>query len=260
MKKSVVLQVVEDYVYEITLDRPEAANAFSHELMDDFLQCLNEIKKSSEVRCVIVKGSGDKAFCAGADLKERRGMNDQQVIETVHKIGRCIKEFESLEIPTIASINGVAFGGGLELALACDIRFVRDDTKMGLTETSLGIIPGAGGTQRLPRLIGVGKAKELIFSARRISSVEAGQIGMAERVVPFAKLEEETRELARRIASNAPIALKEAKRAIDLGLNTDKDTGLSIESLCYKQTIPTEDRMEGLNAFREKRSPNYRGK
>ncbi|QST01717.1 enoyl-CoA hydratase [Pontibacillus sp. ALD_SL1] len=260
MKKAVELQKLEEYVYEISLSRPEAANAFSHALMDDLNVCLEEVEASTDVRCLIIRGAGEKAFCAGADLKERQGMNDQQVIETVYRIGQCIRRVESLEIPTIASINGVAFGGGLELALACDLRIARDDTKMGLTETSLGIIPGAGGTQRLPCLVGIGKAKEMIYSAMRISSEESANIGLVERVVPASELLEETRGLARVIAKNAPIALKQAKRAINLGINTDKDTGLCIESLCYQQTISTEDRLEGLNAFKEKRAPQYKGR
>ncbi|WP_345238931.1 enoyl-CoA hydratase [Pontibacillus salipaludis] len=260
MKKVVELQKLDGYVYEISLSRPEAANAFSHALMDDLDACLEEVEASPDVRCVIIKGTGEKAFCAGADLKERQGMSDQQVIKTVHRIGQCIKRVEALEIPTIASINGVAFGGGLELALACDLRIARNDTKMGLTETSLGIIPGAGGTQRLPRLVGIGKAKEMIYSAIRISSEEAVNIGLVERVVPSSVLLEETRILASLIAKNAPLALKQAKRAIDSGINTDKETGLCIESLCYQQTIPTEDRLEGLNAFKEKRAPQYKGR
>ena len=159
----------------------------------------------------------------------------------------------------ICALNGSAFGGGLELALACDIRVAADTAQLGLTETSLGIIPGAGGTQRLPRLIGKGKAKELIFTAKRITAKEAEQIGLVEYVVPREQLMEKAMEIAEQIVVNAPIAVMQAKIAINRGLDVDLATGLRIEQMAYDITIPTKDRLEGLQAFKEKRKPVYKG-
>ena len=161
--------------------------------------------------------------------------------------------------PVIAAVNGYAFGGGTELALACDIRVAAENAKFGLTETSLGIIPGAGGTQRLPRLVGKGRAKELIFTARRIDASEAKEIGLAEYEVTSDSLLEKAYELAEQIVRNAPIALAQAKFAIDKGYEVDLQTGLSIEQNAYEITIPTRDRLEGLQAFKEKRAPQYKG-
>ncbi|MCK9905687.1 enoyl-CoA hydratase-related protein, partial [Frankia sp. Cpl3] len=196
-------------------------------------------------------GAGEKAFCAGADLKERRAMSEQQVQLFVRTIRDTFSELDRLPKPVIAAINGIALGGGTELALACDLRVLSETAEMGLTETSLGIIPGAGGTQRLPRLIGKGKAKELIFTARRVSSTEALEIGLVNRVVQAENVMSAALELAQQIVQNAPIALAQAKFAIDYGLEADLATGLAIESNAYQVTIPTKDRLEGLEAFKE---------
>nr|WP_239534113.1 enoyl-CoA hydratase [Thalassobacillus pellis] len=244
---------------KLTLDRPDAANALSKQLLYELNEVLWELERNKDIRALIVTGSGEKAFCAGADLKERKGMTEEQVVETVSLIGDTIKRLERMPFPTIAAINGVAFGGGLEMALACDIRVCADTSKMGLTETSLGIIPGAGGTQRLAKLIGIGKAKELIFSARPVASQEALEIGLVEYMYESNVLQEKSLSLAKRIAGNAPIALRQAKKAIHNGFQTDIETGLQIEKLCYQATIPTKDRLEGLQAFKEKRKPIYRG-
>ncbi|MFC0524970.1 enoyl-CoA hydratase [Pontibacillus salicampi] len=260
MSTTVQLEVKDDHIALITLQRPEAANAFSHQLMDDLHLVVEELEKKDDIRCVIITGSGDKAFCAGADLKERATMNQQQVVQAVHRIGETVNLMENVPVPVIAAINGAAFGGGLELALGCDIRYASETAKMGLTETSLGIIPGAGGTQRLPRLIGLGRAKELIFSARRVNADEAYDIGLVEKVVPQELLLEEVMQLAERIAANAPLSLKQAKTAIQKGQDVGLTTGLDMEWMCYQVTIPTEDRLEGLQAFKEKRKPIYQGK
>ena len=218
-----------------------------------------DLKNDSDVRVVILTGAGEKAFCAGADLKERRGMTDHEVKKTVRLIGSTVNEVEALPQPVIAALNGVAFGGGLELALACDLRIGALEASVGLTETSLAIIPGAGGTQRLPRLIGVGKAKELIFTSKRLTAEEAEAIGILEYVVPRTQLLEKALELAESIAKNAPLALIQAKTAINQGMEVDLATGLKIEELAYQSLIPTEDRLEGLRAFAEKRPPQYKG-
>jgi methylglutaconyl-CoA hydratase len=256
-----VMQIAkqEEGIAIISLNRPEAANALSIQLLRELKYALEEIKFDKTIRCLVITGAGEKAFCAGADLKERAGMGEAEVRRTVALIRSTIHELETLPKPVIAAVNGVALGGGTELALACDLRVASTTAKFGLTETSLGIIPGAGGTQRLPRLIGKGKAKELIFTARRITAEEALNIGLVEYVTTSENLLERTLEIARQIIQNAPIAIAQAKFAIDRGLDVDINTGLEIERNAYEITIPTKDRIEGLQAFKEKRSPVYKG-
>ena len=259
MERQVLISKNDEGIVTITLNRPEAANALSLQMLTELKEALYEIKYDRSVRCVIVTGVGEKVFCAGADLKERAGMELSQVNKTVGLIKENINSFEQLPQPVIAAVNGMAFGGGTELALACDIRVASENAKFGLTETSLGIIPGAGGTQRLPRLIGKGRAKELIFTARRIDAQEAEKIGLLEYVVPYDKLMNKALEIARQIAKNGPIAVTQAKFAIDKGYDVDLNTGLAIEHKAYEVIFPTKDRLEGLQAFKEKRPPNYKG-
>ncbi|MGE7760421.1 enoyl-CoA hydratase [Peribacillus sp. NPDC097895] len=243
----------------VTLNRPDAANALSTELLHCLFEGLDELKNDSNLRTVILTGAGEKSFCAGADLKERAGMNDDKVKETVKLIGDTITAVENLPVPVIAAINGSAFGGGLELALACDIRIASETAKVGLTETALGIIPGAGGTQRLPRVVGVPTAKELIFTARRLEAKTAQALNIISHVYPPQHLLEEAKKLAGEIAVNAPLALRAAKAAINQGADTNLKTGLQIEKDCYQITLQTRDRLEGLSAFKEKRKPVFTG-
>lgn len=259
LTKLVHYQVIDDKIAVVTLNRPQAANAMSHQLLNDLNDVINKLEQNKQIVCTIIVGAGDRVFCAGADLKERKGMSDDQVIQTVQYIGQTVMRIENLPMPVIAALNGVAFGGGLELALACDLRVAAEDVKLGLTETSLAIIPGAGGTQRLPRLIGLGQAKRLIYTAERLTAKEALDIGLIEQICASNVLDEAI-ELAKMISKNGPVALKQAKTAIDQGMQTDLQTGLVIEHLAYKDTVPTEDRLEGLQAFREKRKPQYKGK
>ncbi len=256
---SLVNLKVENHIGFIQFNRPEAANAMSIRFLTELSNILKKIHFRRDIRVVIISGAGDRAFCAGADLKERKSMNEIQVREAVSLIGSTIKQIEDLPQPVIAVLNGVAFGGGLELALACDLRIAAEHAKMGLTETSLGIIPGAGGTQRLPRLIGIGKAKELIYSARRIKASIAYDLGIVEHVYPSDVVMEKAIELALEIASNAPLSLIQAKTAINSGLEVDLNTGLKIEELSYNQLLQTNDRLEGLRAFEDKRQPQYQG-
>jgi enoyl-CoA hydratase/carnithine racemase len=218
------------------------------------------VRHRRDVRVIVITGAGEKAFCSGADLKERAGLPPEKVKEFIFTIRNLFTAIEQLGMPVIAAVNGVALGGGTELALACDLRIASTAATLGLTETRLAIIPGAGGTQRLPRLIGRGKAKELIFTGRRVESAEALQIGLVNRVVPPEALMDECRRMAAMICETGPIAIEQAKYAINHGLETDLATGLAIESAAYWVTIPTEDRLEGLTAFREKRKPVYKGK
>ncbi|KKK37172.1 enoyl-CoA hydratase [Mesobacillus campisalis] len=248
-----------DGIAVVTLNRPDAANALSVKMLHDFKAVMASLKTDSNVRVIILTGAGEKAFCAGADLKERRSMSDAEAKQTVRLIGATINEVEELPQPVIAALNGVAFGGGLELALACDLRIGALEAKLGLTETSLAIIPGAGGTQRLPRLIGAGKAKELIYTAKRLNAEEAASMGILEYAVPRDQLLERALEIAGQMAKNGPLALIQAKKAINKGIEVDLATGLQIEQLAYDALIPSRDRIEGLNAFAEKRPPNYTG-
>jgi enoyl-CoA hydratase/carnithine racemase len=220
---------------------------------------LESARHDRSIRCAIITGAGEKAFSAGADLKERRGMSLDETREYVHLIRTTFDAVAHLPFPTIAAANGVAFGGGMELMLACDLRVLVEQARVGLTETSVGILPGAGGTQRLPRLVGVTRAKELIFSARRVDSEEALQLGLVNRVVPAKELLPAAREMAAQITAQAPLAVRAAKHAIDTGLDAGIAAGLEIEASAYALLLPTRDRLEGLQAFAEKRPPKYRG-
>ncbi len=260
MSEPTVLTRRDGGIHTVILNRPEAMNSVNVQMLADLCAAIEAVQFDPDARCVIVTGAGDRAFCAGADLKERAGMSEVEVRRYIETIRSTFTRVENLPVPVIAAVNGVALGGGTELALASDLRLVADTATLGLTETSLAIIPGAGGTQRLPRIIGKAKAKELIFTARRIDAAEALALGLANRVVPLGALEAEARALADAIAKNGPVALRAAKRAIDRGLEMDLASGLVFESTCYEMTIPTEDRTEGLAAFREKRKPVYRGR
>jgi len=243
----------------LILNRPEVYNSLNRELVASLHEALDRLAFDKTVRAVIVTGEGEKAFCAGADLKERRTMTEHEVLQFLHALQSAFLKLERLPKPVIAAINGVAFGGGTELALACDLRGMASHAKMGLTETSLGIIPGAGGTQRLPRLVGKGKAKELIYTARHVGADEALAIGLVNRVVEPSDLMAEVRRLAEEIVKNAPLAITQAKFAIDRGMEVDLETGLALETNAYQVLLPTKDRLEGLQAFQEKRKPNYIG-
>jgi len=259
MGATVLFEKDEKGIGTITLNRPEAANALSLQLLYELQDLLTELKYNPQIRVVIITGAGEKAFCAGADLKERAGMNPIEVRKTVSLIGQNINALEALPMPVIAAVNGAALGGGMELALAADIRIASERARFGLTETSLGIIPGAGGTQRLPRLIGKGRAKELIFTARKIDAAEAEGIGLIEYRTSPEELMNKANEIAGLIAKNGPIAVAQAKLAIDKGCEVDLSTGLAIEQKAYEITIPTRDRLEGLKAFKEKRLPLFIG-
>jgi len=260
MGDDLVLKDVKDQVMVLTLNRPDVMNSFNFAMLRALKQAVDSVRFDTGVRVVIITGAGEKAFCAGADLKERATLTEPQVREFIYTIRNLFTDIENLPKPVIAAVNGVAFGGGTELALASDIRIASETASLGLTETRLAIIPGAGGTQRLPRLVGRGKAKELIFTGKRLSAKESLEIGLVNKVCPAASLLDEARALAGEILQAGPIAIAQAKYAINNGLETDIATGLAIESNAYWITIPTEDRLEGLTAFREKRKPVYKGK
>ena len=260
MDDKVLLTEEHDGIAILTLNRAEVMNSFNFALLYALKEQIEALKFNTNIRVVIITGSGQKAFCAGADLKERTTYSESQVKTFIFTIRNLFSSIENLNKPVIAAINGVALGGGTELALACDIRIASLNALMGLTETRLAIIPGAGGTQRLPRLIGRGKAKELIFTGRRVDAQEALQIGLVNQICEQESLLDECLKMAAMICETGPIAIEQAKYAINYGLETDLHTGLGIESNAYWVTIPTEDRLEGLAAFQEKRKPVYKGK
>ena len=244
----------------ILLNRPDSMNAFNFDMIRELGEVVEDVRIDDDVRVLVISGAGDRALSVGADLKERKTLSDAEVKRNLNKIGEVFTAIDQLPQPTIAMINGFAFGGGMELALACDFRCSADTAVMGLTETGLAIIPGAGGTQRLPRLVGEAKALELILTAQRVSAADAALCGLVTKTVPAALLQEETTAFAEKMLANGPIALQQAKFAIKQGMKTDLATGLTIERKAYEITIPTEDRIEALTAFAEKRTPEFKGK
>lgn len=244
----------------VTLNRPEAMNCFNYETLVELGQVVESIRFNPDIRVVIFTGAGEKAFSTGADLKERKSLTESEVRRNVFKIRSVFQAVADLPQPTIAAVNGYSFGGGFELMLACDFRIAVKEALMGLTEVSWAIIPGAGGTQRLPRLIGEAKAKELILTARKFDAETAYGLGILTKLVNREELLSSCEELAAEMLKNGPIAIQQAKFAIQKGMNTDLETGLNIESKAYEVTIPTEDRIEALHAFAEKRPPNFQGK
>jgi len=250
-------------IFVISINRPKAKNAISVRFLELFTEALESLKHNKDVRAVIVSSSVPGIFCAGADLKERAKMAPSEVGPFVSKLRAMVSGLNTLPVPVIAALDGAALGGGLEIALACDLRTASASAKMGLVETKLAILPGAGGSQRLPRLVGVATAKELIFTARVLDGREARAIGLVNHVVEQNKEGNaafgRAVELAQEIAVNGPVAVRMAKQAINFGSEVDLATGLAFEETCYAQIIPTKDRIEGLTAFREKRPPKYIG-
>jgi len=243
-----------------TLDRPEALNALNKPLLLALNRELDRLQDDLSVRCVVLCGAGGRAFSAGADLKERKSMPAEDVPAFVDLIGGTFQRIAECAIPFIAAVDGFAFGGGLEIALACDIRAVGSAAKMGLTETRLAIVPGAGGTQRLPRLVGVGRAKEMILSGRRIGADEALAIGLAELDGRQDGAMSAALSCAESIASCGPVAVRAAKAAIDGAFGQPLSEGLRHERECYNRTLDTQDRLEALEAFAEKRAPDFQGR
>ncbi len=257
---TLLLKQEKDQAVILTLNRPKAMNSLNFDLLSALKDEIDALQYRRDIRTVIITGQGEKAFCAGADLKERAGLTQDQVKKFIITIRDLLTSIQHLNKPVIAAVNGIALGGGTEIALAADIRIASDTATMGLTETRLAIIPGGGGTQRLPRIIGVGKAKELIFTGRRVDAAEALAINLVNAVAKPDELMDACLEMAAMINQTGPIAVEMAKYAINQGVETDLATGLAIESNAYRVTIPTEDRIEGLTAFREKRKPVYKGK
>jgi len=245
------------------INRPKAMNALSKNLVKNLNEAVDAVKFDKNCRVLIIRSLAKGAFCAGADLKERAAMPPAEVGPAVARGRAIIGAWESLPMPVIAAIDGVALGGGLEMALACDLRVASDDARLGLTETRLAIIPGGGGTQRLPRVVGLAKAKELIYTARILRGRDAEAIGLVNHCVDQNEEGDaaylRSLDLAREILPNGPIGVKMAKLAINKGTEVDIASGLSFEEAAYAQVIPTQDRIEALMAFREKRKPEFKG-
>ena len=258
-----LLYEVRDNVAIVTLNRPDRMNTLGGSMKPDLARAFFEYARADDrVRAVLVTGAGDRAFCAGADIKERAGNQitgaDYFVAQkATHDLFRNIEEFEK---PVIAALNGVALGGGLEIALCCDIRIASDSARVGLPEIKLGVIPAAGGTQRLPRLIGEARAKELILTADLVDAETALRLGIVGRVVPHSELMATAFALAQRIAEHPPLAVRFAKRANNRGMQTDLDSGLEYERYAAAMIIDSEDRKEGMRAFVEKRKPVFTGR
>ena len=247
-------------VARVVLNRPDKLNAFSRALCDAYLLTLGKLESqiaSGKVRLVMLDSSSDKAFCAGADLKERAAMDEKEIDEQLRVQRQMMDRTESLKAPTVAVLRGVAFGGGLELALSCDFRLARDSVQLGLTETKLAIIPGSGGTQRLTRLVGVARAKELIMLGRRIDARSAADLGIVNEVSENLDLLVES--YVDNLLEAGPLALAAAKAAIQRAPDLALSEGLDFERSCYESVLRSQDRVEGLEAFMEKRKPRYSG-
>lgn len=247
-------------VLVIAINRPDRLNALDRDTLIALGKVGRNVADDAGVRAVILTGRGDRAFSAGADLKERRGMSAAQVREQLLLYRRELGWIDPCPKPVVAAINGVCLGGGLEIALMCDLRIASERAVLGLPETGLGIIPGSGGTQRMPRLVGEARAKELILLARRLSAAEAERFGLVHRVVADAEdLVERAIEWVRPIAEGAPLAQAAALRAIDGARSTTMEEGLALELEQYETCLNSEDRVEALEAFAEKRAPRFKG-
>lgn len=234
-------------------------NSLRRSMVVEFEALLNGARGADRPRCVVLTGAGTKSFCAGADLKERASMSEDDVRVFLDRVQRIFRLMERSDAIFIAAINGLALGGGAELALACDLRVAAPHAELGFPEVRLGIIPGGGGTQRLSRLVGPGRAKDLILTGRRVSAAEALAIGLVDRVAPEAGLLQTSQELASTIAANGPLAIAAAKHAIDEGL-PELETALTIERRHYETVLQSEDRLEGLRAFAERRPARFQGR
>lgn len=229
-------------------------------MLQQLQNSLDSLEKETDNRCLVLTSFSDKVFSAGADLKERKSMTQSEAEKFVTTLRNTMERVSKLKFPVIAAIEGVALGGGLELALAADLRVASSDATFGLPETTLAIVPGAGGTQRLPRLVGLSRAKELIWTGRRIKGEEALQYGLVDKLVQPGEATTTALQLAQKIAANGPIAIQASKEAIDRGFAvTDMVAALDIERQCYGRVLRTDDRLEGLSAFAERRTPEYKG-
>lgn len=259
MQYETLLVQVDDGIGTITLNRPKVLNALNNQVIMELGEAALELGRNDSVRVVIITG-GDKVFAAGADIDQMATATTVDFATDDQPAHRAFNAIENMPKPVIAAIAGYALGGGCELALVADVRIAADTAKFGLPEIKLGILPGIGGTQRLPRLIGAGRAKELLFSGDFISAEEACRIGLVNKVVPAEELFVEARRMAKRFASQGAVALRMAKSCVNEGLRMDLEAGLQYEQRCFSILFSTEDQKEGMKAFIEKRKPNFQGR
>jgi enoyl-CoA hydratase len=250
-----ILVKKDENISVITINRPESLNALNAQTIKEISTALDELQADNEVRVIILTGSGEKSFVAGADIKEFSNFN-QEKAEELARNGQNIlfDKIENLSKPVIAAVNGFALGGGLELAMSCHIRYASENARLGLPEVTLGLIPGYGGTQRLPKLVGKGIANEMIFSAKMVPAQKAKEIGLVNEVFPIGELLTKTEELAKIIANNSPMAISRAIKATNL---SDTDKGFEAEIKYFGELFDLDDKKEGVSAFIEKRKPNF---
>ena len=248
------------HTLQITLNRPEVANAMNTQMGVDLLDLFHAIGGApNEQRCIVLTGAGPRAFCAGGDLKERNGMTDQQWQDQHLIFERAIRAIVQCPVPTIAAVNGAAYAGGMEIALCTDFIYAAEHARFALTEVTLGIMPGAGGTQRLPRAVGERRAKEIILTGKPFGAEDALRWGIVNRLCPPETLIQDALDTAATIAANAPLSVRQAKKSIHHGLQMDLKNALLFEIEAYNRLIPTKDREEGIRAFNEKRKPAFKG-
>ena len=251
----------ENGIAKITINRPDKRNALNQAVRLELRQVINDIESGSDVKVAIITGAGDKAFIGGADISELKELTPISCETRASTLGQQLyNDLENLKVPVIAMINGFCLGGGCELAMCCDIRIASENAKFGQPEINIGIFPGAGGTQRLPHLVGWGRSKELIYTGRIIDASEAEKIGLVDKVVTQDELESTVNELAKTIASKSQIIIKLAKQSINVGMYTNLPDGLSYEKSTFGLCFATEDHSEGIAAFLEKRNPEFKGK
>lgn len=259
--ETIRLDEPQPHILLATLNRPESANAMNTQMGRDLLDLFDGLcADPTRYRCVVLTGAGPRAFCAGGDLKERNGMTDAQW-QAQHLIfERGIRALIACPMPVIAAVNGAAFAGGCEISLCCDFIYASENARFALTEVTLGIMPGAGGTQNLPRAVGARRAKEILLTGKPFTATQAFEWGMVNRICPPEKLLEEALATAAVIAANAPISTRQIKHAVNIGLGMDLHSALMFEIEVYNRMVPTEDRREGVRAFNEKRKPNFQGR
>jgi enoyl-CoA hydratase len=259
--ETVLVEYPQEHTVLVTLNRPDVANAMNTQMGLDLLEVFDGFCAApNRQRCIVLTGAGAKAFCGGGDLKQRNGMTDEQWQDQHLIFERMIRAMVACPVPIIAAVNGAAYAGGMEIALCADFIYAAEGGRFALTEVTLGIMPGAGGTQNLPRAVGARRAKEILLTGRPFTVQQAFDWGMVNRICAPDRLVAEALETAAVIAGNAPISTRQIKQSVNMGLNTDLQTGMMFEIEAYNRMVPTDDRREGIQAFNEKRKPVYKGR
>ena len=259
MEYNNLLFTVEDAVATVAFNRPKALNAMNSETMGELYDAVARCKNDDAIKALIVTGSGEKAFVAGADISGMKAMRPKEALAFAELAHETLRALETMPKPSIAAVNGFALGGGVEISMACDIRFASEKARFGQPEIGLGIIPGWGGTQRLPRLIGLGRAKELIMGGAPVDAKRAYELGLVNQVFPVEQLMEETKKFAKTLAGMPGVALKMIKHSMNFGYDLSLDNAIRLEMECFAQCFSTDDQKEGRGAFLEKRKPIFTG-